>query len=69
MPIAILRMLEIMHETNQRQKKREVIVKYEISFKVNDFLNISFIRSCVILLSFNILVDQILAVSIVYVLS
>lgn len=68
MPVAILRMLEVMNETNKRQKKRAVIVKYEISFKVNNFLEISFTRSFVILSSFNILVEQTQAVSIVYIL-
>lgn len=34
-----------MNETNKRQKKRAVIVKYEISFNVNNFLEISLIRS------------------------
>lgn len=57
-----------MNETNKRQKKRAVIVKYEISFKVNNFLEISFTRSFVILSSFNILVEQTQAVSIVYIL-
>lgn len=61
-------MLEVMNETNKRQKKRAVIVKYEISFKVNNFLEISFTRSFVILSSFNILVEQTQAVSIVYIL-
>lgn len=68
MPVAILRMLKVMNETNKRQKKRAVIVKYEISFKVNNFLEISFTRSFVILSSFNILVEQTQAVSIVYIL-
>lgn len=61
-------MLEVMNETNKRQKKRAVIVKYEISFKVNNFLEISFTRSFVILSSFKILVEQTQAVSIVYIL-
>lgn len=61
-------MLEVMNETNKRQKKRAVIVKYEISFKVNNFLEISFTRSFVILSSFKILVKRTQAVYIVYIL-